>query len=304
MKASQPSQHVVLVVDDSPDTLSMLNDCLEKADMTTLVALEGPQAILIAQSMHPDIILLDAVMPGMNGFEVCRELKSINSVRSIPVIFMTGLSDTQHIVEGFEAGGVDYLTKPIRTNELLARMKAHLTNAKVTQSAQSALDVAGHFIFAVNHRGQFLWSTPQVDQLLSQSRHQQTWASQELPELLNDWFSHNPLTNMSLTVQAPEKDLRLTLIRQNSEDNEYLLRVEDASNPNDLLMLKQHFKTTPRESEVLLWIARGKTNREIGQILGTSPRTINKHLEQIFKKLNVENRTTAAAKALQTLNAT
>ena len=135
--------NLILVVDDSPDTLGMLNQAIEKANMTTLVALEGAQAIAIAKKTHPDFILLDAVMPNMDGFETCRRLKEDAELMDIPVVFMTGLSDTESIVKGFEVGGVDYLTKPINPQELIARINVHLMNARKTQSVQTALDTSG-----------------------------------------------------------------------------------------------------------------------------------------------------------------
>src|SRR5271169_534726 len=105
MRARDASE-IVLVVDDSPDTVRMVTDALEEAGMTVLVALEGAQALSLIERISPDLILMDAVMPGMDGFEACRRLKHIDTV-SLPVIFMTGLSETEHIVRGFDAGGVD-----------------------------------------------------------------------------------------------------------------------------------------------------------------------------------------------------
>lgn len=291
---------LVLVVDDSPDTIGMLNDTLEKAGMTTLVALEGGQAINIARKMLPDIILLDAVMPTMDGFEVCKRLKADAELKSTPVIFMTGLKDTESVVKGFEAGGVDYVTKPISTVELLARVRVHLANARLTQSAQSALDATGQYMFAVNARGQIVWSTPQVNQLL-EAANQHTWLENTMPGELATWLTHKPNIGGGLNLSAPTHALRVVLLGENNSD-EFLLRLIDAEKPDEAAMLKAVFPITGREAEVLLWIARGKTNREIGLILGTSPRTVNKHLEQIYKKLEVENRTTAAAKALTHLS--
>jgi DNA-binding response OmpR family regulator len=111
---------IVLVVDDSPNTLSVLTDAIEEAGMTVLVAREGDHALSIVEKVTPDVILMDAVMPGTDGFETCRRLKQNRALAHVPVIFMTGLSDTEHIVEGLEAGGVDYVTKPIVAGELLA----------------------------------------------------------------------------------------------------------------------------------------------------------------------------------------
>src|SRR5580704_5875092 len=133
---------VVLVIDDSPETLRLLTDALDGAGLTVMVALDGLAAIRIVEQITPDIVLLDAVMPGIDGFETCRRLKANPALANVPVIFMTGLSETEHIVRGLEAGGVDYVTKPIAIDEMLARIRVHLANARLTQSARAALDVS------------------------------------------------------------------------------------------------------------------------------------------------------------------
>ncbi|WP_018016059.1 response regulator [Teredinibacter turnerae] len=298
-RADGERRDLILVVDDSPETVGMLNDTLEAAGMTTLVALEGNQALNIARRMLPDIILLDAVMPAMDGFEVCRQLKADPELRAIPVIFMTGLKDTENVVRGFEVGGVDYVTKPIVNGELIARMRVHLANARLTLSAQTALDTAGQCMFAANNAGELIWTTPQVNQLL-EAANQGDWLQKQLQVEIRTWLAHGPNIGMGVNLTTPNRSLRLVYLG-NSAPNEILIRLIDNDKPDEASRLREHLPLTTRESEVLLWLARGKTNREIGQILGTSPRTINKHLEQIYKKLGVENRTTAAAKALQYL---
>src|SRR5271155_2537416 len=157
---------IVLVVDDSPDTLRMLTDALEESGMTVLVALEGAQALAIVAKITPDVVLMDAVMPSMDGFETCRSLKRNKTLAHVPVIFMTGLSETQDIVKGLEAGGVDYVTKPIDPDELLARIRVHLANARLAHSARAALDAFGRFLLAASHTGRVLWYTPQAAKLL------------------------------------------------------------------------------------------------------------------------------------------
>lgn len=299
MLKNMADSDVILVVDDSAETVGMLNDTLESAGMTTLVALEGNQAIKIARRMTPDIILMDAVMPEMDGFETCRQIKMDPELRSIPVIFMTGLSDTENVVKGFEAGGVDYVTKPIVTNELIARMRVHLANARLTLSAQTALDTAGQCLFAVNGHGGMVWSTPQVNQILD-AANDGDWLSQKLEKEIHQWLLHAPAVGMGLNLHSPRRSLKLVYLGNNGS-NELLLRLVDSEPVDETLSLRNNFPLTRREAEVLLWIARGKTNREIGLILGTSPRTVTKHLEQVYRKLDVENRTAAAAKALQHL---
>lgn len=296
MKRYIHSGDLILVVDDSPDTVALLNQTLEQSGMTSLVALEGNQALNIAGRMVPDLILLDAVMPNMNGFEVCEKLKSEPELRNIPVIFMTGLKDTESVVRGFEVGGVDYITKPINTQELVARMRVHLANARITLSAQTALDTAGQYIFAVDNAGQLLWSTPQVNQLLGEHENSLLLDNMLLNKV-REWLSRSPNIGMGMDFIDSGRRLRFEYVAK-SGANENLMRLIDNEKRDQASYLKVMLPITTRESEVLFWIARGKTNREIGQILGTSPRTVNKHLEQLFKKLNVENRTAAAAKAI------
>src|ERR1700678_651879 len=103
---------LVLVVDDSPGTLRLLTDALEEAGMTVLVAREGDHALSIVEKVVPDVILMDALMPGADGFTTCRKLKQKPTLAHVPIIFMTGLTDTEHIIRGLEAGGVDYMPKP------------------------------------------------------------------------------------------------------------------------------------------------------------------------------------------------
>lgn len=191
---------VVLIVDDTPDNLAMLSDALDDAGYMVLVALDGLSALNRVQRRRPDLILLDAVMPGLDGFETCRRLKAQPASADIPVVFMTGLTDSKHVVQGFEVGGSDYVTKPIQTDEVLARVAAHLRTSRILLSAR--------------------------------------------------------------------------------------------------------FQLTEREVEVLRWVACGKTNRDIGDILGLSPRTVNKHLEHVYVKLGVETRTAATSVAMAAMSPT
>lgn len=298
---------IVLVVDDSPNTLSVLTDALEEAGMTVLVAREGDHALSIVEKVTPDVILMDAVMPGTDGFETCRRLKQNRALAHVPVIFMTGLSDTEHIVEGLEAGGVDYVTKPIVAGELLARIRVHLTNARMAQSARTALDAFGRFLFAVDNVGKVLWCTPQAVKLLANALRDFDAEDYVVPETIRDWVQHaasapaaSPPVPIELKTHTSTNKLQLLYVTQIGA-NEHLLRVIEGDAGNDQMVLKSRLMITDRESEVLLWIARGKSNRDIAEILSLSPRTVNKHLEQIYTKLGVENRTSAAALAVRTL---
>jgi DNA-binding NarL/FixJ family response regulator len=298
MITESKKRDVALVVDDSPETLRLLTDALDGAGMTVMVALDGAAAMRIVDQITPDIILLDAVMPGMDGFETCSRLKRDAGLSNVPVIFMTGLAETEHIVRGLEAGGVDYVTKPIVIEEMLARIRVHLANARLTQSARAALDVSGRFLLAVNRAGKIMWSTPQAQKLLAD--HFAAGGSEEmvLPESLREWLEQAQKGKAGTKAQAasfPEHPELKLYYMGNAGPNEFLLRLAKDTSAGLPAEFSSELGLTTREGEVLSWLSKGKTNRDIAQILGLSPRTVDKHLEQIYAKLGVENRTAAAA---------
>ena len=205
------SGDVVLVVDDLPQSLGALCAELEADGYSVLVAGDGVSALELLERVTPDAILMDGMMPGVDGFETCRQIKANSAWAHIPVIFMTGLSDESQIVKGFEAGGVDYVVKPVGALQVRARLNTHVRNARAMRIARDAIE-----------------------------------------------------------AQHPSRLTTAAL--------------------------------TQRETEVLSWVAKGKTNKDIGQILGMSSRTVNKHLEHVFEKLGVETRSAAAALASRELN--
>ena len=299
MTPDPKKRDVALVVDDSPETLRLLTDALDGAGMTVMVAMDGASAMRIVEQITPDIVLLDAVMPGIDGFETCRRLKRDAGLVDVPVIFMTGLSETAHIVRGLEAGGVDYVTKPIVIEEMLARIRVHLANARLTQSARAALDVSGRFLLAVNQQGTLLWATPQAQKLLNDHLVGVADEPMVLPAPMLQWLDHMQKPGGKAVPSAPFPDndlLRLQYMGKAGPD-EILLRLakESVAVPAEF---SRELGLTGREGEVLSWLSKGKSNRDIAQILGLSPRTVDKHLEQIYAKLGVENRTAAAAIAV------
>ncbi|WP_181706253.1 response regulator transcription factor [Chthonobacter rhizosphaerae] len=303
MTAGDPvsRRDTVLVVDDSPQTLRLLTDALDETGAMVLVALGGEEALELVRQITPDIILMDAVMPGLDGFETCRRLKA-GPLAHVPVIFMTGLSETEHIVKGLEAGGVDYVTKPLVIDALLARIRVHLANARAAQSARAALDTAGRHLLATDGEGRVRWSTPQAARLLVTAlpgEDDRTLLPDEAIAWLKGLAGGEVSTSFDIPVPSGPR-LTLSFVGRVGGD-EYLFRLTGEDLDARTLLLRERFQITNREAEVLLWITHGKSNRDIAEILGLSPRTVNKHLEQVYAKLGVENRSSAAVVALRAL---
>lgn len=292
---------VVLIVDDVPENLSILHDALDEAGYMVLVATNGESAIQRARQSVPNVILLDAMMPGMDGFEVCRKLKAEYATQHIPVIFMTGLTDTESVVSAFEAGGTDYVTKPLKPLEVLARISSHLQRSRATEQARTALDAFGQASVAITmHDGILVWQTPLARRMLKEFFGV---LDRRAPQPILDWLSGIIAARalgkeaLPLTVVNDAIQLIVSLSRQ-TEDGEWMLMLREESFVAQTESLVAAFKLTTREAEVLYWVVKGKTSRDIGDILDASPRTVNKHLERVFEKLGVETRTAAAAKAI------
>ncbi|HEV7913717.1 MAG TPA: response regulator transcription factor [Albitalea sp.] len=290
--AAAPSQGVVLVVDDAPDTLRMLCDALGEEGYAVLVARDGAQALARFELAMPDAVLLDAVMPGMSGFELCRRLKAVPAWAHAPVIFMTGLAETAHIVEGFASGGVDYVVKPLKIPEVLARLATHARNAQATRLARQAVDVGGLGVVLIDRHGRIAWHSPRARQWLLDG-FTGAAAGRWLATVAPGTESRHPLPGGGQLLARHVGPASLT-------ETMLLLSLERADAPS-AARLSSTGALTPRETEVLSWLAKGKTNRDIADILGMSPRTVNKHLEHIFEKLGVETRSAAAAIASRLL---
>ena len=289
---------VVLIVDDVPDNLSVLHDALDESGYTVLVATHGEAALQRAAQVLPDIILLDAMMPGMDGFEVARRLKASAQTAHIPIIFMTGLTETEYLVAALEAGGIDYVTKPIKPKEVLARMNVHLQGARRARQemrqagqARSALDAFGYASITVRASdGRLMWQTPLARDLLNEYFHPAAHSRANFaPQPVVDWL-HSHLADAQRQIEPPRlsvllgaKRLSFRLHQQTGDGDggDWLIIMREVSDAAAIEAMRLFFKLTAREAEVLYWVVKGKTNRDIGDILGSSPATAKKHLERI-----------------------
>lgn len=292
----------VLIVDDTPANLGVVLESLGSAGYRLLVAENGQRALDLLAKQPVDLVLLDVIMPGIDGFTTFARVRANPAWADLPVLFMTAVDDPAQKVRALEAGAVDYISKPVHPPEVLARVRTHLElraarkelekqNAKLeaeialrsdaeAQLAQS-LDRA---LLVIDGDGRVVFRTLRAAHLLHK----------HLP-------GHEPgrFPPELAGVERRESPHGILLVRRfATKDGDplnvvYLGEEHAPPGPAELVALG----LTPRQAEVLYWIAQGKTNAETSIILGTSPRTIDKHVEQLLERLGVENRLAAAAKA-------
>ncbi len=288
--------YTILVVDDTPENLAILHESLYEAGYLVLVATSGESAFQILSNQHPDLILLDAIMPGLNGFDVADKLKSNPSTCNIPIIFMTGLTETENIVKAFNNGVIDYVTKPLNHQEVIARIATHIKASRESNHVKELLDEIDMATFSFDKRAKKInWASNKANNLLKDylSTPSNNWL-----ELFFDW---------ALKVNFDEEGLDKTYIVAEKDAGKLYGYIKNLENNGDLVVLllreenealalrtlQQEFLLTMREAEVLYWLIKGKTNREIAAILGNSTRTIDKHVEHVFEKIGIENRNSA-----------
>jgi DNA-binding CsgD family transcriptional regulator/CheY-like chemotaxis protein len=228
-------------------------------------------------------------------------LKASSATAHIPIIFMTGLTETEHLVAALDAGGVDYVTKPIKPKEVLARMSVHVQGARQARQTRNALDAFGYASITVRASdGKLMWQTPLARELLLAYYG----ASSPLaPQPVVDWLRRH-LADAQKQIEPPRLTAELGARRlafrlhQQTGDEDWLIVMRETSDTAVIEAMSLSFKLTAREAEVLYWVVKGKINRDIADIVGASPATVKKHLERIFAKLGVETRTAAAGMAM------
>ena len=296
----------VLVVDDVPANVSVLLDLLTGAGMAVLVADGGERALRQVSHRRPDVILLDALMPGLDGFETCRRLRADLATRDLPVLFMTALTDTAARLEGFAAGAADYISKPFEPEEVLARVRVQLEAQRLRRALEAEVRLRQ------NAEAQLARSLSQAVLVADSERHL-VFCARAARELLVRYLpAFDPEQPLSPTVFAgqpvahPTEPVRLrarrfaATDRSDGEGLTVLLLREEAPDPS--LVLLSALGLTEREAEVLYWVAQGKTSPEIAIILGAALKTVKKHLQRVFEKLGVETRTAAAVQASEILS--
>lgn len=308
--------NTVLVVDDVPANADVVLNHLTAGGFRVLYAGSGARALKQLEYSVPDLILLDIKMPGLDGIETCRLLKQRPEWRNVPVIFITGADELSQKLAAFEAGGVDFVTKPILPEEVEARVRTHLRlrelQAELEQKNQALIEeielrldaekqlearLDQAFVIA-SYEGGVHFSTRQAGILL-QAFFPST-SMTRLPEAVVRWLASTERQRPLIVQNSQKGDLQIDHLASSDSTNLALLRLEQRNScwgPKAL----QTLGLTPREAEVLYWITEGKTNPEIATILDTTLHTVKKHNNKLFAKLGVETRMAAARLAMSVL---
>lgn len=287
----------VLLVDDDADARNLLRVGLLEAGLRVSVAASGEEALASLADTLPDAVLLDVIMPGIDGFATCGIIREAHE--DIPVIFMTGLGESEHIVQGFAVGGTDYVTKPLVIPVVIARLQSHTRVARLMRATREALGAMDTAMFAQDPEGVLLWCNAAARSLFKSLGMEAAVAEgQALPACLTAPWREGREAGHTGPLVVPLGSGNVEIRRVTADHENITMCMLKPAAAASVTEWKPP-RLTDRESEVLLWVARGKTNRDIGEILGMSPRTVNKHLEHIFEKLGVETRTAAAAAAVR-----
>lgn len=308
-------KQTILIVDDVPENLAVLFEVLSGAGFEVLVCESGVAALDRLEVFAPDLILLDVVMTELDGIEVCKRVKASPDFGDIPVIFMTALSETVDKVAGFQAGAVDYVSKPFESEEVLARVKAQLDLRRLQRELEARNEILAtevqrrriaerqleesldQAILVVSRKGRIHFCTRRGWDLLG--RYFDGSEDGALPAEVLDWLEERAGEPLEIRSGEACLHVRSFMDRASSWDT-LMLSLEEKlpiASPEPL----QSLGLTPREAEVLFWLTQGKTSPEVAVILDVALNTVKKHAQNIFLKLEVDNRTAAAMKAWEAL---
>ncbi len=199
----------ILIVDDAPEHLAVLRKQMVEQGYQTFVANCGERAVQLARRVHPDLILLDIVMPGMDGFETCRQLKAHPVTQRIPVIFMSARTDTDDVVTGFDLGAVDYIGKPLRMAEVCARVRTqlqirvnHETQQEQAERLRTIVDNMAEGLLIIEANGRIQFTNPACDQHLGYGAEE--LAGSHIADLLNPLVAQEYLEYFARYAANPE----------------------------------------------------------------------------------------------------
>jgi DNA-binding response OmpR family regulator/DNA-binding CsgD family transcriptional regulator len=289
---TRPHSGRILIVDDTPANLSFLLDALTEAGHEILVAEGGRSALSLLEHTTPDLVLMDFVMPGMDGNITCQRLKARPECRDVPVLFMTALDEPEQKLRAFEAGALDYITKPVYPPEVLARVAAHL------QIRTLQKNLADELALRVEAENQLSQSLDRAV-VLADATGRIVFSTRLAEDLLHKHFPARAPHTLPAGLEAGDALLARRFAEPGRNDLQMFVLEERGDPPGPAVLMK--LGLTAREAEVLYWIAQGKSNPDTATILGASVRTVHKHVEHIFQKLGLETRNAATLAALELL---
>ena len=261
----------ILIVDDNPDMIHLLGKLLTDNGHQVRAAKDSYRALEIAQANPPELFLLDIEMPGMDGFDLCLELKNEEPLREVPVIFVSGHEQQAEKIRAFEVGGVDYICKPIHAGELLSRVNNHVELYRLRRELQVQVEE----------------KTREVEETLTALRvlmTQQQQDSKETEKTILNNINNLVIPYAERLQKTPLNDNQRTIVEMLIAN---LKQVSDSLiNNHDLLEMK----LTPVEIQVANLIREGKQTKEIASLLNLSDLTISTHRKNIRRKLNIKDR--------------
>ncbi|MEN8210365.1 MAG: response regulator [Thermodesulfobacteriota bacterium] len=268
INSSVEDDAVIMIVDDSPASLKLLTDILASQGFDVRQALNGQMALEAVKQQLPDLIILDIRMPEMDGLEVCRQLQNDGDTRKVPVIFISGLSDSDDKIQAFEAGGLDYITKPFQEAEVLARVKLHLALSRMKQGLEKL----------VQRRTIKLEESNTALKVLLEHRRSE-----------RQKFEESVITHINSLVMPYLKRLKESHLDQQQEALADVIEsnLDEITSQFSGELYARAAGLTRREMEVAALIKIGKTNMEMADLLYISEHAVSFHRQNLRKKLGL-----------------
>ena len=258
----------VLAVDDDVDNLRVISRCLQVDNCRVLMALDGKTALERAQYERPDLILMEVMIPEMGGFETCRRLKADETLRKIPIIFMSALADLDEKVKAFGLGALDFVAKPVQPEEMLARVRTHLR-------LQALIE---HLEGKVRHQTENLAGVNQALKAILDQREMEKRSIEQTMVANLKRYVFPYLDELERSRIGDDKKSFVTVIRTN---------IEQLIAPVSRRLSGAYLDLTPTEIKVADLIRQNKRTKFIAESLNTSPSTVEKHRNKIRKKFNI-----------------
>ncbi len=258
----------ILIVDDIPSNIRLMVSILDENGYSVSYAQNGKQAIDLCKKASFDLILLDVMMPGMNGFEVCKVLKTMENTRDVPIIFLTARTDHESILKGFETGGVDYVTKPFNEKELLVRIRTHLDLKHTRDALASELEFKKKMM---TENALFITRRTELGNTIIE----------DLRQINRE--THNEYSDKILTAVSKLKNLI-----KGQEWKEFELRFEEEHGKFRENLIRLHPDLTPNEIKLCTFLRLDMSSKEISEVTQQSVRALETARSRMRKKLGLE----------------